>query len=634
MGNNISAYSKYNGISGLASGLDTENIIKKLLSKDQAGIDKLNANKQKETWTQEIYHSVMSKFKTFSKKYFDVLSSDTYLFSKGSNKKVVTSNIANNSSSFVEITAKSQAAEGSHTINAITQLATSTTVVSTGKVANGLNGTKAISFPLTIPANTSFGIALDGAYCEVPLAAGTFNSADDLVTGLNNYFNQVFGTDRIQASATDGKISFNSQNSVVQVFDGTTANNFLETLGMKNGQKNIVNLDSSVSDSLGETSSNIKFKINGQQFEFSNTTSMRKIMDTINNSKANVTMTYSSLNDNFTIKTKDTGAVSAVMIENQEGNLFGTNSKINITQNIYANGKDAMFYLDDPSKASPITRSDNNFTIDGVRYSLKEVTNEAISYEISQDTEGMIDTIKTFVSDFNELISSLEAKVSEKIYKDYQPLTAEQKKEMTENQIKLWEEKAKSGLVKYDSTLNKIVDDLKDAFWSKIEGASTTLYEAGITTTKNYNKFEIAVDETKLKEAIQKDAQSVWDLFNKEGDIDYSRRLDSEQYAQRQKENGFAQRISDIIESNISTFRDDYDLKGILVEKAGVDGDASQKENTFSKNIEKLEKRVKEAIKRMNTKEQSYWRRFTAMERALSQLNTQSSWLASQFSGQ
>lgn len=631
MSNNISQYSRYNGISGLVSGMDTEALVKKALAKDIANVEKMKAEKQMLIWKQESYHNIMAKITAFTDTYHDVMNTESYFLSERHHNTVEFSNVSGTASKFIDITANSSATKKPFTINSIQQLATSSTATSSSKTIGSIKGSKSLSYPLTLAEGTSFRVIVDGEMKEISID-GTFNNGDDLKNALNSKFNQEFGDGKVVASlSATNELQLSSQNSVLQVVEGTGSNSFLNEVGIKEGEVNIVNVYKSLEDTFGETET-VKFKINDVDFSFDKSTKLKDIMSEINSSKANVVLTYSSLTDKFTITSKNTGETSEINIENQQGNLFGTNSYLNINQTKYKNGQDAIIYINDPSKASPIRRSSNKFTIDGVTFDLKETTNEEIKYEVKQDTDGIVEKIKNYIADFNALISDLSSKTTEKIYKDYKPLTDEQKKEMTENQIKLWEEKAKSGMHRYDTEISKMVNDLKDAFWSKVEGASSNLYKAGIQTSEDYKNFEIAIDEDKLKEALETDAESVWDLFAKDSDIDYTRTLSNAEYSQRHSEIGFARRISDIIKDNMSTRRNTGGYKGIFVELAGVDNDASQDTNDISEKLRKIELRVKDAISRMETKETSYWKKFTAMERALQKMNTQSNWLASQLS--
>ena len=95
-----------------------------------------------------------------------------------------------------------------------------------------------------------------------------------------------------------------------------------------------------------------------------------------------------------------------------------------------------------------IEKTTNNFTVNNVTYQLKNTTNSPVSLDVATDVDGIYEKIKDFVTQYNELIDMVNGKLTEKKYRDYTPLTEEQKKDMTEKQIELWEEKAKSGLLK------------------------------------------------------------------------------------------------------------------------------------------------------------------------------------------
>ena len=63
--NSTSSYvnnpSSSNGFSGLASGLDTESMVEKMLANVQAKIDKQNGLKQQVEWKQEIYREIITQ---------------------------------------------------------------------------------------------------------------------------------------------------------------------------------------------------------------------------------------------------------------------------------------------------------------------------------------------------------------------------------------------------------------------------------------------------------------------------------------------------------------------------------------------------------------------------------------------
>ena len=68
--NTVSGNGNKNYVSGLASGMDTESIVKSLLMGTQTKIDKQSGLKQQLEWKQDIYRDLITKINTFSDKYF------------------------------------------------------------------------------------------------------------------------------------------------------------------------------------------------------------------------------------------------------------------------------------------------------------------------------------------------------------------------------------------------------------------------------------------------------------------------------------------------------------------------------------------------------------------------------------
>ena len=140
---------------------------------------------------------------------------------------------------------------------------------------------------------------------------------------------------------------------------------------------------------------------------------------------------------------------------------------------------------------------------------------------------------------------------------------------MSEKDIELWEEKAKTGLLRNDSILEKMVLEMRKALYDSIEGVGIHLTSIGITTGSYEQKGKLVVNENELKKAIKNNPEGIMELFNKRSEKypSYSRSLTTEEKEIRYKESGIAQRIYDIIEDNISTFRDKDGNKGFLLEK-------------------------------------------------------------------
>lgn len=229
----------------------------------------------------------------------------------------------------------------------------------------------------------------------------------------------------------------------------------------------------------------------------------------------------------------------------------------------------------------------------------------------SRDTDKIIDSLKSFVEDYNTLIEELNSYVSEEAtYKKYAPLTDAQKKEMSDREIELWEEKSKKGLLHNDSNVSSFLSDMRMVLYSSVEDAGLALYDIGIETSDNWrDNGKLVIDEDTLKSMVATNADNIRKLFT-------------------DKEQGVAVKLQQAIRdaANVSS-----GSPGSMVRYAGTK-DVLITSNTIYDEM----KRISETLSKLNTKYElertRYWKQFNAMEQAISNMNSQSSWLTQQFS--
>ncbi|SFQ20995.1 flagellar filament capping protein FliD [Caldicoprobacter faecalis] len=369
-------------------------------------------------------------------------------------------------------------------------------------------------------------------------------------------------------------------------------------------------------------------------------TSMRQLMNIINtNSKAGVNLFYSSIEKRFILQTKATGAATISLYQNMT-DVTGTFLRdigllADGAEKEKIDGTDAVVTFQKVGGTGTIdwVSATNTFTIDGVTYTLKNTTPDGmapITITVTQDVDRAYNAIKNFVDKYNELIDKINGKLNEERFRDYPPLTDAQKKEMSEKEIELWEQKAKSGLLRGDSILQNIVYNMRRALVDAVEGVGINLSSIGITTGSYFERGKLHIDENKLKEALRNNPEQVMQLFIKKSSIDYSPNLDSDSRIQRYNESGLMYRISDVLMDNIRTTRDKYGRKGILLEKAGIVGDITEFQNMMDAELRRLDKRIDAAVEAMIRQENRYWAQFTALEKAIQRMNMQSMWLMQQ----
>lgn len=376
-------------------------------------------------------------------------------------------------------------------------------------------------------------------------------------------------------------------------------------------------------------------------------TTMRQLMNIINtNSKAGVNLFYSSIEKRFILQTKATGETStSILMDGNdnplvEGSFLKSIGFLDDSGSWAAGvdkikGTDAKVYFKEIGGSGEILvqNAANTFTIDGVTYTLKNTTPEGaepITITVTQDVDKAYNAIKSFVDKYNELIDKINGKLNEERFRDYAPLTDAQRKEMSEKEIELWEQKAKSGLLRSDSILQNIVYGMRRALSDAVADIGISLSSIGITTGLYSERGKLHINEDKLKEALRNDPEQVMQLFMKKSSIDYSPDLDSTSRTQRYNESGLMYRIYDILMDNIRTTRNKDGKKGILLEKAGIVGDITEFQNLMDEELKRLDKRIDAAVEAMISKENKYWAQFTALEKAIQRMNMQSMWLMQQ----
>lgn len=267
-----------------------------------------------------------------------------------------------------------------------------------------------------------------------------------------------------------------------------------------------------------------------------------------------------------------------------------------LNDNIEA-GKNAKFTVN----GIETERTSNTFTLSGMTITLKDTSTQAVTLSAATDVDSIVETIKSFVDEYNALVDHMNGKLNEKYYRDYDPLTDEERDQLSESEAKRWEEKAQSGLLRSDSLLQSALTNMRQSIYEPVDtgGAFTHLSQIGITTTNNYKDGgKLEIDEDKLRAAIEEDADSVYAIF-----------------AGTDNSPGMAQTLR----TNLS------DSMSALARRAGgSEGYYEEHQFTLGKQTKELTDRIANFERRLEQKEARYWRQFTAMEKAMQMANAQS----------
>lgn len=230
------------------------------------------------------------------------------------------------------------------------------------------------------------------------------------------------------------------------------------------------------------------------------------------------------------------------------------------------------------------------------------------------NVDDMMTKIKEFVNTYNGFIMDLNNQLKQPKYRDYTPLTSEQRENMSESDIKLWEEKAMSGLLRNDTIIRNGLSDMRSLVYQSNPGLQDSKYNSllsiGITTTKNYGDGgTLEIDEKKLRAALEADPEAVEKLFKnsegKENDIVDGKTVDTRGYFDKLR------------------FGSMKSLQVNIEKKAGR-STMTDAQYTIGKNLIDTESRIDTWKSKLKSIESRYWKQFTAMEQAINRANQQS----------
>ncbi|MCY7783403.1 MULTISPECIES: flagellar hook-associated protein 2 [unclassified Bacillus (in: firmicutes)] len=489
-------------ITGLASGMDIDDIVSKLMQTERAPLDRLTQKKQTLEWQRDSYREVNTKIKELQ----DYMSKNTLTYPSTYQSKTVTSS----NESVLTATGSASAPNSSSTVE-VASLATAATYKAsnyTGYTQGDYN----LEFNVVAPGETT---------------AKTVNISVTSADTIDNVISKINSSD-LGVSAFKDKIWNGSE--------------YVETIAFSSKATgaggSIQAADSATADFM---SGQLGFSLDA---------------------------------DNKLTAYKE-----------------GTNAKVTI------NGFE-------------MEKLTNNFTVNGVTYSIKNTTAATgpVTTSVSTDVDGIYNQIKEFVDKYNELVDSLNEKLQEEKYRDYTPLTSEQKEAMSDKEVELWEEKAKSGLLRNDTSISTGTNQMRTDFYSQVnaDGKTYQLTEFGITTSSAYQlRGHLEINEEKLKAKIEEDPQSVAALFTSG--------TNSSAYSEK----GIMKRIGDTLKSTVKS----------IEAKAG-NSTMGTNDYSIGKNLNTISTDITKMQDRLNTIENRYYTKFSAMDSAIQKMNEQASYLS------
>ena len=340
----------------------------------------------------------------------------------------------------------------------------------------------------------------------------------------------------------------------------------------------------------------------------------------------------------------------AVIVTDQDGKRQSVASTSQILKDIegelgYNRGQDAIFNVTVNGKTMQMERSSNSVNIDGLTINMEDTFNtkvdedgnwvtesdgrigvenmkDAVTFKTSTDSDKIVDAIKTMIEDYNTMMSEIKSAYSTLPYKssggtfgNYEPLTEEDRKGMSESAIERYEEKAKQGILFGDRNLSSLYDKLRNVFSPAGEDGSL-LRAMGISVSYSMSDGtqSVTLDESKLRAMLDSDPDKVTAVFTKTTGT-----------------GGVMQNMKDVLDTYGKTTGEP---KGILIQQAGSPlSSLSLMNNTWQTQIDNYNTQIEKWQDKLSDQVDRYTSQFARLEQLINQMNSQSSALAGMLGG-
>lgn len=632
-------------MTGLASGMDTESMVKELVSASSEKVNKIKQKKQDVEWKKEIWSGLNTKIYNFYKTQLSAFKT----VSSYNAKKAVASDETK-----VSVSVGANASNGTHSVSveqtASSAYLTGDNIKTYGKSYTTYNdaGLSTKFADMVDAQGADFGLAgqkitISAGNDTIPALelelGGSGDNGVESISALNAKLKATSGYENLQASLKDGKLVF-TNSSEKTLDDGTKVGEIYTiesaALGMSgevgyekgDADSNTMRADFTAKVKQDFTSTDIStstkladlgikvgttFSVKGKDFVVDDKSTINDF--TIAVSKMGVSASFDAAQGRFYINASKTGAANDFNITSSDASALealglGSGSK-------KVDARDAIIYYN----GVKYTGDSNTMTINGMTITAKAKTDTAVNVEVSADTDAAYNNVKKFVKAYNELIDEMNKYYSEKDA-GYDALTEDERSKLSDTQIEKWEEKAKQGLLRRDDTLQTLLTNMRSTL---NKGVTVTLAD-GTTQTMSLASIGIVTGN-----------------YSENGKLHIMGDPDDEEYASQENKlraalEGNDNLVSQIIggtteNKGVGTQMYEYLRKSM----ARIEGTRSSQtfynDKTLDSEIDDYDDEIDKWEEKLQNLEDKYYNQFSKMEAAMAKMQSQQSYLSSLFGG-
>ena len=629
-------------MTGLASGLDTESMVKELVSASSEKVNKIKQKKQDVEWKKEIWSGLNTKIYNFYK-------TELSAFKTVSNYNTKKAKVSDETK--VSVKAGAGATNGTHSVS-VEQTASSAYLTGDNIKIKGNSYTRYNDAGLATKfadMTDASGQSLNLAGQKISISDGTNTvkyelggTGTDGVASLSE-LNEKLAKDEnfkgLSASIKDGKLTFT--NTTAKTADdgsksGTTYTVKADALGIDGTvgydkdaaagntvsaaftakvANNFTSADISGTTKLADLGIKVgtTFSVNGKDFVVDDKSTINDFTTAV--SKMGVSASFDASHGRFYLNASKTGAANDFNITSDDSSALealGLGSKAT-----KIDARDAIIYYNNVK----YTSDSNTLTVNGLTITAKAKTDSAVNIEVSADTDAAYDNVKKFVKAYNSLIEEMNKYYSEKDA-GYDALTEDERSELSDTQIEKWEEKAKQGLLRRDSTLQTLLSNMRTIL---NKGVTVTM-EDGSTQTMSLASLGIVTGDYTENGKLHIMGDPDDDQYSSETNV-LKNLLESGSNVVGQVIGGSANG------SGVATQMYDY-LRKSMTRIEGVRSTQTfYNDKTLDSEIDDYDDEIDKWEEKLQNLEDKYYNQFSKMEAAMAKMQSQQSYLSSLFGG-
>jgi|GEM_PF-717841 len=557
-------------LGGLATGMDTDSIINQLVQLEQRPIINYQQEISELEQTKGAWRDVNSRLDRLEDRTTDLKFAATYNSRSSSSSN----------SDVVTATATSDANEANYSVT-VNSVATSQRIAGdrlddSATAINELAGFTSLAAENNIQVNGT-----DITINETDTLSDISNKINDAGAGVNA---SIVDNHLVLESTETGE-----KNEIALVDD----NDLFKSLGILQTGDNDKTLSSNLFEvkdagiALGLTGSfqiDVEGGTGSGEITINDTMSLNDINNQINaiGIGGDLTSEVTGTNGKFSLAITSAAANSDIKLSNTgvDNNVlsdlaFGNRSYKDELQT----AEDASI---DINGITGITSSSNTFSeaVDGMTFNLNPEAeiNSAATVSVTKDTGKATKVVQGFVDQYNSVMSFIDGKT------DYDA------------------EEDKGAILQGDSTAMRLQMRLRELVTSRVKenGNYQSLYSIGIEVDRD---GVMSIDNSKFKEALENSSEEVANLFKAESE--------SEGY------DGMAVRM------------DSY-LDQLMQSNTGL---IPRRLDLYDNQIEGLNDDIEDVQRKVEMTRERYVQQFAAMEEAISEMQSQQSWMMSQLQG-